>query len=210
MHILVGRNDFFTFQSFKFNFKNFASIIVNMLLNKENVLKEGFEFLSKDPIMNYIISQLGKGIDATDRYNSNYGLAISNLIIEQQISFKAAITIKKKFKELINGLSNTEIVNLDNNKIQSIGLSFRKVEYIKNVLIFFEKLTIIKGVGKWTCEMFLIFVLFRSDIFSFGDIALINSIKKNYNVHSKEEIKIIVNNNKPYRSVASLILWSSW
>ena len=132
MHILVGRNDFFTFQSFKFNFKNFASIIVNMLLNKENVLKEGFEFLSKDPIMNYLISQLGKGIDATDRYNSNYGLAISNLIIEQQISFKAAITIKKKFKELINGLSNSEIINLDNNKIQSIGLTFRKLEYIKN------------------------------------------------------------------------------
>ena len=225
MHILVGRNDFFTFQSFKFNFKNFASIIVNMLLNKENVLKEGFEFLSKDPIMNYLISRLGKGIDATDRYNSNYALAISNLIIEQQISFKAAITIKKKFKKLINGLSNLEIINLDNNKIQSIGLSFRKVEYIKNVLIFFEKnkyefedltneevfekLTIIKGVGKWTCEMFLIFVLFRSDIFSFGDIALINSIKKNYNVYSKEEIKIIVNNYKPYRSVASLILWSS-
>ena len=180
-----------------------------MLLNKENVLKEGFEFLSKDPIMYYLISKLGKGIDATDRYNSNYALAISNLIIEQQISFKAAITIKKKFKELINGLSNSEIINLDNNKIQSIGLSFRKVEYIKNVLIFFEKLTIIKGVGKWTCEMFLIFVLFRSDIFSFGDIALINSIKKNYNVHSKEEIKIIVNNYKPYRSVASLILWSS-
>ena len=101
-----------------------------MLLNKENVLKEGFEFLSKDPIMNYLISHLGKGIDATDRYNSNYGLAISNLIIEQQISFKAAITIKKKFRELINGLSNSEIINLDNNKIQSIGLSFRKVEYI--------------------------------------------------------------------------------
>ncbi len=71
MHILVGRNDFFTIQSFKFNFKNFASIIVNMLLNKENIIKKGFEFLSKDPIMNYLISQLGKGIDATDRYNSN-------------------------------------------------------------------------------------------------------------------------------------------
>ena len=42
----------------------------------------------------------------------------------------------------------------------------------------FEKLISIKGVGKWTCEMFLIFVLFRPDIFSFGDIALINSIKK--------------------------------
>ena len=53
MHILVGRNDFFTFQSFKFNFKNFASIILNMLLNKENVLKEGFEFLKEAAIQDY-------------------------------------------------------------------------------------------------------------------------------------------------------------
>ena len=196
-----------------------------MLLNEKKTIKKAYAFLSEDPVMKFFIHSFGDEIDALDRYNDNFAIALCNLIIEQQISFKAAITIKKKFRELINGLSNSEIINLDNNKIQSIGLSFRKVEYIKNVLIFFEKnkyefedltndevfekLTIIKGVGKWTCEMFLIFVLFRSDIFSFGDIALINSIKKNYNVHSKEEIKIIVNNYKPYRSVASLILWSS-
>ena len=67
----------------------------------------------------------------------------------------------------------------------------------------------IKGVGKWTCEMFLIFVLFRPDIFSFGDIALINSIKKNYNVNSRLQIEEIVKNYKPFRSIASLILWAS-
>ena len=162
------------------------------LLNKKDVIKKGFEFLSKDPVLRYLISQLGNKIDAKERFNSNYAVAICNLIIEQQISFRAAITIKSKFKKLIGGLSNSEIINLDNNKVQSIGLSFRKVEYMKNVLIFFEKnndryenssndevfekLISIKGVGKWTCEMFLIFVLFRPDIFSFGDIALINSI----------------------------------
>ena len=168
------------------------------LLNKKDVIKKGFKFLSKDPVLRYLISQLGNKIDAKERFNSNHAVAICNLIIEQQISFRAAITIKSKFKKLIGGLSNSEIINLDNNKVQSIGLSFRKVEYMKNVLIFFEKnnlrfenssndevfekLISIKGVGKWTCEMFLIFVLFRPDIFSFGDIALINSIKKNYNV----------------------------
>ena len=174
--------------------------------------------------INYVYHLAAK-IDAKERFNSNQAVAICNIIIEQQISFKAAITIKSKFKKLIGGLSNSEIINLDNNKVQSIGLSFRKVEYMKNVLIFFEKnnhrfenasndevfekLISIKGVGKWTCEMFLIFVLFRPDIFSFGDIALINSIKKNYNVNSRTEIEKIVNNYKPYRSIASLILWAS-
>ena len=195
------------------------------LINNEAFINYAFNQLSKDPIMESLINSLGHKINPTERYNSNYALAICNLIIEQQISFKAAITIKNKFKELITGLSNSDIIKLDNNKVQSIGLSFRKVEYMKNVLIFFEKnnyefenftnkevfekLISIKGVGKWTCEMFLIFVLFRPDIFSFGDIALINSIKKNYNVNSRTEIEKIVNNYKPYRSIASLILWAS-
>ena len=195
------------------------------LINNEAFINYAFNQLSKDPIMESLINSLGHKINPTERYNRNYALAICNLIIEQQISFKAAITIKNKFKELIIGLSNPDIIKLDNNKVQSIGLSFRKVEYMKNVLIFFEKnnyefenftnkevfekLISIKGVGKWTCEMFLIFVLFRPDIFSFGDIALINSIKKNYNVNSRTEIEKIVNNYKPYRSIASLILWAS-
>ncbi len=195
------------------------------LINNEAFINYAFNQLSKDPVMESLINSLGHKINPTERYNRNYALAICNLIIEQQISFKAAITIKNKFKELITGLSNSEIIKLDNNKVQSIGLSFRKVEYMKNVLIFFEKnnyefenftneevfekLISIKGVGKWTCEMFLIFVLFRPDIFSFGDIALINSIKKNYNVNSRLQIEEIVNNYKPFRSIASLILWAS-
>ena len=195
------------------------------LINNKSFINYAFNQLSKDPIMESLINSLGHKINPTERYNRNYALAICNLIIEQQISFKAAITIKNKFKELISGLSNSDIIKLDNNKVQSIGLSFRKVEYMKNVLIFFEKnnyefenftnkevfekLISIKGVGKWTCEMFLIFVLFRPDIFSFGDIALINSIKKNYNVNSRLQIEEIVNNYKPYRSIASLILWAS-
>ena len=195
------------------------------LINNASFINYAFNQLSKDPIMESLINSLGHKINPTERYNRNYALAICNLIIEQQISFKAAITIKNKFKELISGLSNPDIIRLDNNKVQSIGLSFRKVEYMKNVLIFFEKnnyefenftnkevfekLISIKGVGKWTCEMFLIFVLFRPDIFSFGDIALINSIKKNYNVESRVQIEEIVKNYKPFRSIASLILWAS-
>tara|TARA_Y100001958_G_C21192443_1_gene520356 strand:- start:10 stop:699 length:690 start_codon:yes stop_codon:yes gene_type:complete len=215
---------FYKKYSLEINIINKFAYVVK-LINNASFINYAFNQLSKDPIMESLINSLGHKINPTERYNRNYALAICNLIIEQQISFKAAITIKNKFKELISGLSNSDIIKLDNNKVQSIGLSFRKVEYMKNVLIFFEKnnyefenftnkevfekLISIKGVGKWTCEMFLIFVLFRPDIFSFGDIALINSIKKNYNVNSRLQIEEIVKNYKPFRSIASLILWAS-
>ena len=196
-----------------------------MLLNNKDTIKKGFTFLSSDPIMDFFIKEFGNQIDPLDRHNNNYAIALSNLIIEQQISFKAAITIKKKFDDLTKILSNREILEIDNKIIQSIGISFRKVDYIKNIISFFEnekpnfsalndkeiskKLCSIKGIGPWTSEMFLLFVFHKPDIFSFGDIALINSIKVNYNLSNHDEIKELTLKWKPYRSIASLLLWKS-
>ena len=196
-----------------------------MLLNSDNTIKKGFVYLSQDPVMNFFIKSFGDQIDPLDRYNNNFGIAICNLIIEQQISFKAAITIKKKFDDLTKELSNRDILKLDNKKIQTIGISFRKVEYIKNIISFFEnekpnfsdlddneiskKLCSIKGVGPWTAEMFLLFVFHRPDIFSFGDIALINSVKINYGIEKVNDVKKTSLKWKPYRSIASLLLWKS-
>ena len=196
-----------------------------MLLNNDNTLKKGFAYLSQDPVMSFFIKNFGNQIDPLDRHNNNYAIALCNLIIEQQVSFKAAITIKKKFKDLTKELSNRDILKLDNKKIQSIGISFKKVEYIKNIISFFEnekpnflemddnevskKLCSIKGIGPWTAEMFLLFVFHRPDIFSFGDVALINSIRVNYNLNNNDEIKMLTLKWKPYRSVASLLLWKS-
>ena len=196
-----------------------------MLLNNKDTIKKGFTFLSSDPVMDFFIKEFGNQIDPLDRHNNNYAIALSNLIIEQQISFKAAITIKKKFDDLTKRLSNREILEIDNETIQSIGISFRKVDYIKNIISFFEnekpdfsnlddkeiskKLCSIKGIGPWTSEMFLLFVFHKPDIFSFGDIALINSIKVNYNLSNHDEIKELTLKWKPYRSIASLLLWKS-
>ena len=196
-----------------------------MLLNNKDTIKKGFTFLSRDPVMDFFIKEFGNQIDPLDRHNNNYAIALSNLIIEQQISFKAAITIKKKFDDLTKLLSNREILEIDNETIQSIGISFRKVDYIKNIISFFEnekpdfsnlddkeiskKLCSIKGIGPWTSEMFLLFVFHKPDIFSFGDIALINSIKVNYNLNNHDEIKELTLKWKPYRSIASLLLWKS-
>lgn len=193
-------------------------------LNNSNLLI-AFEYLKKDEIMSFFISKFGNEIDVNERNNSNHAIALCNLIIEQQISFKAAITIKKKFHDLISNKSNKQILELENSAIQKIGVSFKKVEYMKNVLSFFaendldldsldqdeieKKLIKIKGIGKWTIEMFLMFVVLKPDIFSFGDLALINSIKKNYGITKKNEISKLTLSWSPYRTVASLLLWFS-
>ena len=193
-------------------------------LSNSNLLI-AFEHLKKDPTMSFFISNFGNEIDVNERNNSNYAIALCNLIIEQQISFKAAITIKKKFHDLISNKSNKQILELENSTIQKVGVSFKKVEYMKNVLSFFtenhldlenldqneieKKLIKIKGIGKWTIEMFLMFVVLKPDIFSFGDLALINSIKKNYGTTDKNEISKLTLSWSPYRTVASLLLWFS-
>lgn len=189
--------------------------------------KESFKHLKKDPIMKSLIEKLGDKITLYDRKDEDLAKAISQLIIEQQVSFKAAITIKKRFEILIKDLSYKEVLQIENEKLKSIGISYRKVEYIKNVYSYFLKtsfdfysektdsvikeLTKIKGIGMWTAEMFLIFILFKIDIFSKGDLALINSIKVNYNIADLKETTLneIISKWSPFKTVASLLLWKS-
>ena len=192
-----------------------------------NIIRLAYDHLTKDKVMSFLIDKFRDKIDWGNRYNSNFPLAIANLIIEQQISFKAAITVKKRFAKIVDKKSQSEIMNMSNTDLQSIGISFRKAEYIKNVFRFFKNKTIdfdkmsdkevidclvaIKGVGEWTAQMFLIFNLFRQDIFSPMDLALINSIKKNYLLESvgKVEIEKLTKKWAPYNSIACLLLWES-
>ena len=197
-----------------------------MELNQET-LKKAYNYLSKDPCLKFLIKRFSDDIDISERYNENYAKALAFLIIEQQVSFKAAITIKKRFIEKVKKLSNDEIIQLSDEDLQSIGISFRKATYIRNVFIFFKdysfdfvgasnkevinELTKIKGIGAWSSEMFLMFVLMRINIFSKGDLALMNSIKINYKINIKDEAKVnsLVESWSPYKSVASLLLWKS-
>ena len=192
-----------------------------------NSFDKAFKHLEKDEIMKFLIKNFGDKINISNSYYENYAKAISELIIEQQISFKVAKTIKKKFNILIKDLTDNQIIHLENSKIKSLGLSGRKVDYIKNVYTFFNNhkfnfdeldddevikvLCKIKGVGSWTAEMFLIFILFRKNIFSVKDIALINSIRINYkinNLHS-QKLNELIESWKPHNTIASLLLWKS-
>ena len=188
---------------------------------------EAFDHLKKDEVMSFLIKKLGNQITLTDRYDKDFAKAISLLIIEQQVSFKAAITIKGRFLKLILNKTSKEIINIDDLQMQSIGISHRKVNYIKNTYSYFIKnkidfktldekgvikeLTQIKGIGKWTAEMFLIFILFKTDVFSKGDLALLNSIKINYSIKdlSNKKLDSFIKKWTPFNTIASLLLWKS-
>ena len=188
---------------------------------------EAFDYLRKDEVMSFLIMKLGNQITLTDRYDKDFAKAISLLIIEQQVSFKAAITIKGRFLKLILNKTSKEIINIDDLQMQSVGISHRKVSYIKNTYSYFIKnkidfktldekgvikeLTQIKGIGKWTAEMFLIFILFKTDVFSKGDLALLNSIKINYSLKglSNQKLDSFIKKWTPFNTIASLLLWKS-
>ena len=188
---------------------------------------KAFKHLKKDKVMKSLIQKVGDQITIRDRKEKNLALALSLLIIEQQVSFKAANTIKDRFRELIKKRTNSEVLKIEVEKLKSIGITYKKVEYIRNVYGYFEntdfnfytrnkkdvikELTSIKGIGMWTAEMFLIFILFEKDIFSKGDLALINSIKINYKLDTlnAENLKNIIENWSPYKTIASLLLWKS-
>ena len=188
---------------------------------------EAFDHLKKEEVMSFLIKKLGNQISLTDRYDTDFAKAISLLIIEQQVSFKAAITIKGRFLKLILNKTNEEIINIDDLQMKSVGISHRKVNYIKNTYSYFIKnkvdfetldekgvikeLTQIKGIGKWTAEMFLIFILFKTDVFSKGDLALLNSIKINYSLKdlSNQKLNSFIKKWTPFNTIASLLLWKS-
>lgn len=160
-------------------------------------------------------------------------------IISQQLSIKAADTIFKRFKELFKEVTHAEryensfptpqqVLEMPDETLRTAGISFQKISYIKSVadayiseLIDSEKmkqmsddeviatLTQIRGVGKWTAEMILIFTLKRPDVFSIGDLGIRNAITKLYGITDQKEMLVLSEKWRPHRSTACWYLWRS-
>lgn len=154
--------------------------------------------------------------------------ALISSIISQQISTKAAATVKERLNNLIGTVSAANILNASHESIQSCGMSNRKVTYIRGIaeaeqsgVIKFdklhelsneeiiEKLTTLNGIGIWTAEMLMIFSLTRPDIISYGDLAIRNGIMYLYGLESlsKKEFEVYRKRFSPYNTVASLYFW---
>ena len=164
----------------------------------------------------------------TTRENMFFTLIRS--IVGQQISVKAADTVWDKIVNEAKEIRPEIIYSMDENTMRDCGLSKRKVEYMKAVSEKWlngydkinwhelsdedvtEKLVEIRGIGKWTAEMILIFTLMRPDIFPMGDIGAIRALEKIYNKGqkmNKEQIEEIVKRWKPWRTIATWYLWRS-
>lgn len=189
--------------------------------------------LSKDSVLNQVIKKYSAPI-----WNAPPGdlfQEIAENIIGQQLSGGPARIITARFIKLFNKSGKKfptpkEILDMPDQKMRDCGLSWAKVSYIKNLseavskgsldLIKIEdlpdeeviaELVKIKGIGRWTAEMVLIFFLRRPDVFSCGDLGLCTAISKLYNIDRKDtkKIKKISEKWSPYRSLASRYLWIS-
>ena len=148
-------------------------------------------------------------------------------IIGQQISVKAASTVWSRFTKKVGEITPKNILSVDFEDLRSCGLSQKKTEYVIGISeswheysLFdwnkmddeevIEKLIKLRGVGKWTAEMILIFTLLRPDVFPIGDIGMIRGIEKSYNSGvrmSNEELYALSEKWKPWRTVACCYMW---
>jgi DNA-3-methyladenine glycosylase II len=150
-------------------------------------------------------------------------------IIGQQISVKAASTVWSRLTEKVGDINPENILSQEFEDLRKCGLSQRKVEYVIGIAeswgtyskyqweemddeVLIEKLIQLRGVGRWTAEMILIFTLLRPDVFPIGDIGMIRGIEKVYNSGDKltnEEIYEISEKWIPWRTVACCYMWSA-
>ena len=168
------------------------------------------------------------------KFHKNICLRLCASIMSQQLSTKVAKVIYQRFLDLYGGEEPTpqQIVSTPFEKLRGIGLSNAKAQYVLNVAQFaidhqltdqklkkmsdeeiIELLTEIKGVGKWTVEMLLMFTLGREDVFSVDDYGIQVAMKNIYRLDdsNKKELreKMLKLSNKwaPYRTYACLHLW---
>lgn len=180
---------------------------------------------NKDKKLSEVIDQIGmieREVD-TDLFS-----AVVHHIIGQQISTKAQTTIWQRMKETLGEVNAETILSADISKLQSLGMTFRKAEYITDFArkvhegVFdletvaqmsdeaaIKELASLKGIGVWTAEMILLFCLQRPDIFSYDDLAIQRGLRMVYH-HRKIDRKLFEKYRRrfsPYCSVASLYLW---
>ena len=199
------------------------------VLEKE-VMIDGINYLSS---LNVNLSKFLKSYNIPNLpVEKNYFWSLCRSVIYQQISGKAAKKISERYLSLYeNGprMLPIEVVDIDIKKIFKVGISRQKASYIKNIAHAFNtkiideknisklddqeiinQLTTIKGVGKWTAEMFLIFTLRRSDVFPVTDLGVQKGFKIFYSLDDLPTIELMNEKSeswKPYRTIMSLYLW---
>jgi len=184
--------------------------------------------IKKDRVMKRLIPQFG---DACLQSRGDPFITLARSIVGQQISVKSAQSVWDRFAVLPRKLTPANVLKLKVDDMRAAGLSARKVEYLVDLALNFDsgnlhfkkwsemddeaiiaELVAIRGIGRWTAEMFLIFHLLRPNVLPLDDVGLINGISKNYfsgESVSRSEAREVSAAWAPYRSVATWYIWRS-
>lgn len=149
-------------------------------------------------------------------------------VVGQQISVKAADAIWKRLERHLETISPSQLLTVGEDDLRRCGLSRQKIGYMSAIAHAFEEgilipntwnrmsddevvsqLVGIRGIGKWTAEMFLIFHLHRPDVLPLSDLGLLKAIQVHYGSLTKSEILLLSQRWQPYRTVATWYLWRS-
>ena len=197
----------------------------------ELLLKKAKTQLGKDAILSEVLQTTSvlKIPKSGNVYNE-----LVKAIVYQQISYKAADSIFARFVSLIGSEEYVphELLQIKHEELRGVGFSNQKAQYVLNISDFFQEhdlvqqnwdalsdqeildlLTQIKGVGEWTVQMILIFNLQRNDVFPYKDLAIQLVMKELYGINKEKkalfvEMLKIADNWSPFRTIASLYLWS--
>jgi len=192
--------------------------------------QKAINFLKRDPKLAKIIKHVGP---YNVRISRNRYQSLVEAIVTQQLAGSAAKSIIKRFRNLYDSSfpKPVDVINTHTTKLRTTGLSRMKVSYIKELSIKIENkevnlrtisklnddevidmLTKVKGIGRWTAEMFLIFSLGRQDVLPVGDLGLKKGIQLVYSLNElpdEKRIEKIAIKWRPYRTVATWYLWKS-
>lgn len=186
----------------------------------------------RDRVMRKLIPQFG---EARLQSRGDAFTTLARSIVGQQISVKAAQSVWERFAVLVDAperkVNPRDVLALDVQAMRAAGLSARKVEYLRDLSTHFtegsvhvrqwggmddeaiiDELVAIRGIGRWTAEMFLIFHLMRPNVLPLDDLGLLKGISLNYfsgEPVSRVEAREIADAWAPYRSVGTWYLWRS-
>jgi DNA-3-methyladenine glycosylase II len=184
--------------------------------------------MKKDRVMKRLIPQFG---EASLQSRGDAFVTLARSIMGQQVSVKAAQTVWDRFALLPRKITPANVLKLKVDDMRAAGLSARKVEYIVDLALHFDngalhvkkwsemtddaiidELVAIRGIGRWTAEMFLMFHLMRPNVLPLDDVGLINGISRNYfsgEAVSRSEAREVAAAWAPYCSVATWYIWRS-
>ena len=181
------------------------------------------EILQLEPKFHEVIETYGQPIITT---RPSGFIALSQLILEQQVSIASAKSCYDKIESYLNGFTPKLVLEVSDEELKSCGVSRQKISYIKNLATcieenkidlesfhakteeeIFTELIQLQGIGKWTAQVYLMFCLQKKDVFPIGDIAVQHTMRELFNTETLEEMEVYANNWKPYRSLATYLLW---